>query len=463
MGKGGSALLLATIAISMFLDGLDGTIVNVALPEIASYFGIGAGDTSWVITVYYLAMAGLILVFGRLCDMGALKRILIAGMSVFTIGSFLCGISPDFTILLASRAFQGVGAAMLAASAVMIGVKYLPREKLGIGMSLVVMGSSIGIALGPSVGAVLTDFFSWQWIFFINVPVGIVAVLLAHRAVPADKGFDRGDIDAIGSVMLFAAIVLGLYAIERIPSAGVTTVSIVALVACVVIFVLFLVYERGRPSPVLDLRLFRNRDFDEAMLAYTLVNVAIMGVVYLVPFFLRKVMGLTTFESGLVLSVQSISMIACCILVARTNGRVADRTYAVIACVILALFVGSLTFFDGGTPIWCIALAIFCGGSFWGIGGGPMGTRMVNSLEDGDRGSGSSMLTFVLYFSSALGTALFAGLFGLASGEGTGAIDTLPVDAFLEGFVFCAAIACIVAIVAMLMSWHMRFDVRRRE
>ncbi len=458
--KNGSGLLLATIAISMFLDGLDGTIVNVALPTIATHFGIGTGDTSWVITIYFLVMAGLILIFGRLCDMGALKRILVTGMAVFTAGSFLCGISPDFTVLLASRAFQGVGAAMLAASAVMIGVKYLPKEKLGIGMSLVVMGSSIGIAIGPSVGAFLTEMFSWQWIFFINVPVGILACLLALKAVPADKGLERGDIDVIGSILLFAAIVLGLYAIERVPSAGLTTGSVVALVACVVLFAMFIIYERGRTSPVLNLGLFRNRNFDEAMMVYVLVNVGIMGVVYLLPFLLRKVLGLTTMESGLLLSVQSISMIICCIVVARTNGKVADRTYAAIACVMMALFVGMLAMSDGSTPIWFFALAIFLGGIIWGLGGGPMGTRMVNSLADEDRGSGSSMLSFTLYFSSALGTALFAGLFSLGSGEGTGSIDIIPPEAFLGGFVFCAVIAFMMAIAALLMSLHLRFDVK---
>ena len=141
MKQAGHGLLLATIAISMFLDGLDGTIVNVALPEIADYYGIGTGDTSWVITVYYLVMAGLILVFGRISDRGAIRKVLITGMAMFTLGSLFCGLSPSFAVLLASRAFQGVGAAMLAVRCgVPILPVYVPEHKPWFRRTTVVIG-----------------------------------------------------------------------------------------------------------------------------------------------------------------------------------------------------------------------------------------------------------------------------------------------------------------------------------
>lgn len=454
--KGGYGLLLATIAISMFLDGLDGTVVNVALPSIAESFGIGAGDTSWVITVYYLMMAGLILVFGRICDKGAIKKILITGMVIFTLGSLFCGLSPTLTILLASRAFQGVGAAMLAASAVMLGVKYLPREKLGLGMSLVVMGTAIGVALGPSVGALLTDMASWHWIFFINVPIGVLAVILAHKAVPADKGVESGDVDIIGSIFLFAAIVLGLFVIERIPSGGITILSLVALAGCIVFIVAFMLYERGRASPVFDTSLFRNRDFDMATGAYVIVNLAIMGVIYLVPFMLRKVFDLGTLESGLILSLQAVSMVICCILVGRYSERFGNRPFAILACLIMVIFMTIAFTFSPDTPITAVALSFLLCGSIWGIGGGPMGARMVDSLPDEQRGSGSSMVSFVMYFSSALGTALFAGLFGFGSREGSGSISDVTVAEFMDGFGFCLAIAAAISVVAVYLAWALK-------
>lgn len=453
MKNGGHGLLLATIAISMFLDGLDGTIVNVALPEIADSYGIGVGDTSWVITVYYLMMAGLILVFGRICDMGAIKRILVIGMAVFTLGSLCCGLSPSLAFLLASRAFQGIGAAMIASSAVMLGVKYLPREKLGLGMSLVVMGSSLGVAVGPTLGAILTEYFSWHWIFFINVPVGIVAILLATRAVPRDTGLSKGDLDAVGSALLFGAIVLGLFVIERAPSSGFNTLSLLALVGCAVLFAVFLLYERGRASPVLNMRLFRNRNYDKATVAYVIVNMVIMGLFYLVPFLLQGPIGMSTLECGLLLSLQSVSMIVCCIFVGRLSERGLDRTFSTVACILLLAFVLLGLGITTDTPVWYFGVCLLVLGSVWGVGGGPMGTRMVNTLEDADRGSGSSMVSFSMYFSSALGTALFAGLFGFGSG---GSVSEAVGEEFLDGFAFCLLFSVILCAVAIYLSWSLR-------
>ncbi|MDO5852876.1 MAG: MFS transporter [Thermoplasmata archaeon] len=461
--KGGYGLLLATIAISMFLDGLDGTIVNVALPNIAESFGIGTGDTSWVVTVYFLMMSGLILVFGRICDMGAIKKVLIIGMGIFTLGSLFCGLSPSLALLLASRAFQGIGAAMIASSAVMLGVKYLPKEKLGLAMSLVVLGSSLGVAVGPTVGAILTEYTSWHWIFFINVPIGVAAILMAHRAVPADRGLEKGDLDLAGSALLFAAIVLGLFVVERIPSVGVNTTSLVALVGCVVLFAVFFRYERGRTSPVLNLKLFRNRNFDMATMAYVLVNLTVMGIVYLIPFLLRKVLGMTTLESGLVLSLQSVSMIACCLVVGRLSDRRGDRPFAILACLIMLVYTVMIYFVNADTTLLYLAVALLVGGCIWGIGGGPMGARMVDSLDDGDRGSGSSMISFVMYFSSALGTALFAGLFGLGSGEGSGSISDVPLDAFLDGFGLCMIVAIVLSVLAVVLSWALKVDRKGSE
>lgn len=453
MKNGGHGLLLATIAISMFLDGLDGTIVNVALPEIADSYGIGVGDTSWVITVYYLMMAGLILVFGRICDMGAIKRILVIGMAVFTLGSLCCGLSPSLAFLLASRAFQGIGAAMIASSAVMLGVKYLPREKLGLGMSLVVMGSSLGVAVGPTLGAILTEYFSWHWIFFINVPVGIVAILLATRAVPRDTGLSKGDLDAVGSALLFGAIVLGLFVIERAPSSGFNTLSLLALVGCAILFAVFLLYERGRASPVLNMRLFRNRNYDKATVAYVIVNMVIMGLFYLVPFLLQGPIGMSTLECGLLLSLQSVSMIVCCIFVGRLSERGLDRTFSTVACILLLAFVLLGLGITTDTPVWYFGVCLLVLGSVWGVGGGPMGTRMVNTLEDADRGSGSSMVSFSMYFSSALGTALFAGLFGFGSG---GSVSEAVGEEFLDGFAFCLLFSVILCVVAIYLSWSLR-------
>ena len=173
--------LLVTIALGMFLDGLDGTIVNVALPDISESFGMDSSLSSWIVTVYFLVLAGLVLIFGKLCDSGAIKKIIIAGFLVFSLASLACGLSEDIVVLLAARAVQGVGASMLAASSVMLSVKFLPSHMTSFGLGVGLLGSSIGAAIGPALGGVLAETLSWHWVFFINVPANISTTILVSQ------------------------------------------------------------------------------------------------------------------------------------------------------------------------------------------------------------------------------------------------------------------------------------------
>lgn len=275
-GNRGHIMLLDTIALGMFLDGLDSTIVNVALPEISESFGIDSSTSSWIVTIYFLVLAGLVLVFGKLSDSGALKKIVLAGFATFTVGSLCCGLSNGIGILLAFRVVQGIGASMLAASTIMLAVKHLPPNRTGFGLTLGVLGASIGAAVGPALGGVLAATISWHWIFFINVPIGIAAIFIARSAVPADTGFNRSSFDYKGSVLLFLSLVCGLYTLESFPSHGVTTVTIVALVLFVVLFAAFVAYERKVSVPVLKLSLFRSRRFVAVSVSFLLVNACYM-------------------------------------------------------------------------------------------------------------------------------------------------------------------------------------------
>ena len=181
-----------------------------------------------------------------------------------------------------------------------------------------------------------------------------------------------------------------------------------------------------------------------------------MGVVYLVPFLLRGPLGLTTLESGLLLSLKSISMIICCVIVGRCTNRSRDRMFAVLSCVLMTVYAVMMLLVQSDSAVWYIGICLLVEGTIWGVGGGPIGTRMVNVLDDKDRGSGSSMVTFVMYFSSALGTALFAGLFGFGSGIGGADISSTDPATFLEGFGFAMMFGVLFAVVALVLSAAVR-------
>lgn len=225
----GQWMILAVMAVAMFLDGMDGTIVNVVLPEISESFTTDTSTTSWVVTIYFLMMAGLILIFGKVADGGAIKRVFVGGMAIFTVSSLLCGLSTTLPLLLAFRAVQGVGAAMLAVSAFMLCVKFLPKSMAAFAMSMGVLGIAVGGAMGPAIGGVLSELMSWNLVFFINVPIGIVAIVLALKAVPRDGEFTARGFDLRGAALLFVSMVCGLYVLESAPSHGFDGVSAACL------------------------------------------------------------------------------------------------------------------------------------------------------------------------------------------------------------------------------------------
>ncbi|MDD4429699.1 MAG: MFS transporter, partial [Paludibacter sp.] len=250
-------LLLIAAGIAVFMDALDGSVVNISLPVIAADFGTDAGTVSWVSVSYLLILAGLILTFGKLSDCGYVRMIFIAGFVVFTLGSVVCGLSPNLAILIASRVFQGIGAAMIAASAPMLCVKFLPMNMLGVSLGVLTAASSIGFAVGPAIGGVITAFLSWHWIFFLNIPIGIFAVLFAVKIIPRSVSVDKCAFDFAGAFALFCMMASGIFALERLPHLGfLSPVIIFAAGICVVSLILFIRFELRSRHPILNIRVF---------------------------------------------------------------------------------------------------------------------------------------------------------------------------------------------------------------
>ena len=219
-GKAGLNLLILSISLAAFMSALDGTIVNIALPTISTVFDISTSTVSWVSTIYLLVMAGCVLIFGKLSDGIGFKKVFLSGFVIFTVGSFSCGLLPDllssFPVLIASRAFQAIGGAMITAIAPAMVTAYIPMKQKGKAMGIIMTVAALGTAIGPTIGGVLTQFLSWHWIFFINVPVGIVALLLGAKVIPASAprntpaGFDRA-----GAFLIFTGLASLLFAVSE--------------------------------------------------------------------------------------------------------------------------------------------------------------------------------------------------------------------------------------------------------
>lgn len=458
----GQLMLFVVMAMAFFLDGLDGTIVTIALPEIGKSFAMTTGEASWIVTVYFMMMAGLILVFGKIADNGAIKKILVTGFVVFALSSLACGLSDSIAVLLISRAVQGIGSAMLAATGIMLSVKFFPVDKRNFAMSLTVLGSALGAAFGPALGGVLTQYLSWHWIFFINVPVGIICAYFAIKAVPSDEAYAKCGFDKIGSVLLFISIVCGLYSLETIPSNGFTAVSTVALIVFVILFPLFIIYEKRVIAPVLDLGLFRILKFDGAVIAFIIVNLCTMGTLYLAPFMLNIEMGYDSIQSGMIILIQAVVTLILCVPVGRISDMHGTRVLATIGCSFLVAASLLFAFTNNGTGLLFVVIDLMFFGAVWGFCGGSVGPRLVETVPKEKAGSASSLLSFFVYFGSALGTALFSALFGIGSGAPGCSIADLSSEVFMKGFVFVMIISAVLALIAAMISWSIRTEANAR-
>ncbi|MCL2147935.1 MAG: MFS transporter [Methanomassiliicoccaceae archaeon] len=454
---GSAALMLAVIAFVSLMDGLDASIVNVALPAMAKEFGTDTGTIAWVAVIYFVMLAGLIVAFARVAKNGPIKGVLLAGLALFTAGSLFCGVSASLEMLLAFRAVQGVGAAMMAAAVPMACVRHLPPSDLGLGMGVITLGCSVGFALGPAAGGLITDLISWHWIFLINVPLGLAIVPLALKAIPADEAQgDRRRIDVAGAALLFSAVMCGIAAVERAPYPDGSIWVITAAVVCATSLAAFVAVELRRADPLLDLRVFRHWRFDSVLVAYTVSNLVYMGMLYLLPFYMGVCMGLSPSETGMYILISPLLTLLLCVPIARWSDRTGRRAFAVVSCLVLMAGCLTMAFLAPGSMALPLVATLVCMGLMWALAGGPMASRIIENTEGESREMGSSIMSEFIYLGGALGTALFAMLFTLGSGSGGISFSDLPPDLFLDGFVFASVAGAALAAATAVLSLAVR-------
>jgi EmrB/QacA subfamily drug resistance transporter len=449
-------LLLSAVALGVVMDGIDGSIVNVALPTMAVCFDTDTGTIAWVIITYLLMMAGLLLVFGKLADRGLAKKLFLLGFVIFTLGSAACGISPSLDILLASRLVQGVGAAMIAAVAPLLCIRYLPPEMLGTALGVIAATSSIGFAAGPAIGGILTQHLSWHWIFLVNIPIGILGILFAARVIPGDEPEDRTEsFDYPGAVTLFGAMVFCIFVLVEGAARGATDPLILAGGAlCLLCFGLFVIRERSTPLPLLNIRIFSNWQFTAVLVAYLLVNVVFMGIIYLLPFYLSSEMQFDVATSGLYLLIPPMVIGVLSIPFGKWSDHRGRRVFVVAACgfvVIHSAIFAVLSPEYGNIPL--LAGLILMGVAL-GIAAGPAASRIIESAPEGEEGTGSSLMVTSVYFGGVLGTAIYAMLFTFATAGTDGIVAFAALDSvtFLHGFHVTMAAGLVLSVIPLVLS-----------
>jgi EmrB/QacA subfamily drug resistance transporter len=413
----GYGLHIFSISLALFMAGLDGTIVNIALPTISEAFSVSTSSVSWVATAYLLVMAGCVLIFGKISDMIGFKKVFLAGFAIFTLGSLACGILPELfgslNWLVGSRIFQAIGGAMMSAIAPAMITAYIPLEQRGRALGIVMTLAALGTAIGPTIGGYLTQYFSWHAIFFINVPVGIGAVLLGARVIPRDNrptalvGFD-----ASGSALVFVGLASLLFVVSEGESLGWVSPAILlpALVA-VVALAGFCIHELRRDDPLLDLRLFRQRSFSIPVLLLCLVFFSFSGINYLIPFFLQYVRHIDTSTAGLVMTSLSAAMMVSGILAGLLFNRAGPKRLCIGGGIILTIGYYLMIRLQSETGAGYVALALGLIGFGLGMMIAPASNMVMNAVAKSKQGMVSSLTTLARFVPLSLGIAIYNQVF----------------------------------------------------
>ncbi|RPH62269.1 MAG: DHA2 family efflux MFS transporter permease subunit, partial [Chloroflexi bacterium] len=314
--------IMAAVGMGVFLATIDGSIVNIALPTLVSDLHTDFAHIQWVVLAYLLAVTTLMLGVGRLADMRGKKSIYTAGFVIFTLGSVLCGLSNNIYALIGFRILQAVGASMTMALGTAIITEAFPPSERGSALGISGTIVSVGIAIGPTLGGLILQNLTWHWIFFVNLPIGILGTWMVTRYVPVSLPRQGQRFDFGGAATFFVALLSLLFALTFGQDMGFSAPLVLGLFALSGIFLAaFITLELRMAQPMLDLRLFKNDLFAVNVATGTLVFICMAGTMILMPFYLQDILGYKPEQAGLLLSVVPIALG----LTSPISGRMSDR------------------------------------------------------------------------------------------------------------------------------------------
>jgi EmrB/QacA subfamily drug resistance transporter len=330
--------VFAGVAMGIFLSTIDGSIVNIALPTLVQELHAHLATVEWVVLAYLLALGTLMLSMGRLGDMIGKKPIYLVGFVIFTLGSVLCGLAPNIYWLIGFRVVQAVGGSMIMALGMAIVTESFPPSERGRALGLTGSMVSIGIVLGPTLGGLILDALSWHWIFFVNLPVGIVGTLMVMRFVPARRPAGRQRFDLTGALTFFTGMLAMLLAVTLGQQMGFGDGRVLLLLAGgAAAAVAFVIVERRTNQPMLDLELFRDGLFSINLASGWMTFVSMSGTTFLIPFFLQGVLGYDPRQVGLLMAAVPLAVGMVSPLSGALSDRVGTRPITVVGLAIVML------------------------------------------------------------------------------------------------------------------------------
>ncbi|MFE9886719.1 MFS transporter [Streptomyces scopuliridis] len=426
-------LVLAICCMSLLIVSLDNTVLNVALPSMQKELHASVAGLQWTIDAYTLVLASLLMLAGSTADRIGRRRVFQAGLVLFTLGSLLCSLAPNLESLVAFRMVQAVGGSMLnpVAMSIITNTFTAPRERA---RAIGVWGGVVGISMaaGPLIGGLLVDSVGWRSIFWINLPIGIAALILTWRYVPESRAPKPRRPDPVGQLLVIGVLGALTYAIIEAPSAGLTSPLIVSFAAVAVLSLAgLLLYEPRRPEPLIDLRFFRSAPFSGATVIAICAFAALGGFLFLNTLYLQNVRGLSALHAGLYMLPMAAMTFLCAPLSGRLVGSRGPRLSLLIAGAAMTASGVLFAAFDAEAT----TTLMFSGYVLFGLGFGMVNAPITNTAVSGMPRSQAGVAAAVASTSRQIGQTLGVAVIGAVLAGGTvGAVASTSSTSYETGF-----------------------------
>lgn len=457
-------LILIATCLFTFMSTLDGSIVNIAMPTISKDLYIDMSDAEWIVSVYMITICCLLIFWGKISDTIGKVKIFKIGTCIFILGSLFCGISSTLELLLLSRIVQALGASMTMATNYGIITENFPKEMRG--KSLGILGSfvSLGSIAGPGVGGIILQKYTWHYIFLINIPIGLFAIILGYFVFPKSKKKDVSlNIDFLGFILFDITIISLFIGIFIGQVTGFQSLIVIRLfILSIISFITFIFRERKTKNPLIDLSIFNNKDFSLGLVCAMLIFSSNLFMNTLMPFYLQNTLKLSTFISGIILMCVPIAMVVVAPVSGALSDKIGSEGLTFVGLLIVCISQILLVFVNENTNFIFLILLTLLTGTGVALFQSPNNSIIMSSVESNHLGIAGSINSLARNLGMVTGlslstTILYSSMSRQAGYKVTGYIEGRH-DLFLYGMHIAFLVSFVLCFVAFIITGYRLFS-----
>jgi len=445
---------LAAVSFGLFMIMLDNTVVNVALPSMARDLGVGLAELEWIVTGYALTFASVMLTGGKLADLFGRRRIFVVGLVIFTLSSLACGLAESGDFLIGARIVQGVGAALMNPATLSIIAATFPPHQRGMAIGIWAGVSALALAIGPLVGGLLTQHLDWNWIFFVNVPIGILAIVASFILIPESKDeSEEQRLDLPGLLTSGIGLFALTYGLIEANSYGWTSGRIVAsFTVAVAMLTAFVLLELRQRLPMLDLSLFRSGTFAGANIAVLLVALAMFGVFFFLSLYMQGILGYSAVQAGAAFLPMTILIILIAPIAGKSSDRFGSRWLMTAGMLLVSAQLVYFSRLGIESDFWTLLPGMLTGGVGMALVMTPSAAAAIRALPVDKSGVGSAVLNAFRQVGGSLGIALMGAIMANEVGDFQGGAVFQQKQAFVDGLSTTMTVAALIALAGAVVS-----------